>query len=176
MAWCATLVQLAPIVGAFAAGLLLDEAHFEAFNRRGEKDIHELVAPVSAVLVPIFFVLMGLKVNLRELAKPSILGFSLALTLAAFLGKQICSLGVTERGLNRLAVGLGMVPRGEVGLIFAGIGAALVLPDASGTLVAVVNSFTFGAIVIMVFLTTLMTPPLLKWAMAPKRMAKATQS
>lgn len=162
VAWLAALVGLAPIVGAFAAGLVLDEVHFEPFTRRGERDLGDLLAPVSAVLVPVFFVLMGMRVDLRALARPELLGFAAALTLAAVVGKQVCSLGVLERGVNRLGVGVGMIPRGEVGLIFAGIGASLQLPAAGGAAEPVVNSATFGAVVIMVIVTTLVTPPALK--------------
>jgi Kef-type K+ transport system membrane component KefB len=168
MAWLAGVVGLAPIVGAFAAGLILDEVHFESVPRHEKKDLEDLLAPVSVVLVPIFFVLMGLKVNLRELARPELLGFAVVLTLAAIIGKQICALGVLEKGLNRQAVGLGMIPRGEVGLIFAGIGATLMLPDAHGAPQRVINEATFGAIVIMVLVTTLVTPPALKWSLGRK--------
>ena len=125
-----------------------------------------MLTPVSAILVPIFFVLMGLKVDLRAFTKPELLAFAFALTLVAVIGKQVCSLAVAERGVNRLAVGLGMIPRGEVGLIFAGIGATLMLPNASGASEPVINSSTFGAVVIMVIVTTLLTPPLLKRSMA----------
>jgi hypothetical protein len=62
-----------------------------------------------------------------------------------------------------------MVPRGEVGLIVAGIGATLMLPDAMGVAVPVVSAATFGAVVIMVFVTTLVTPPALKWSLARKK-------
>jgi Kef-type K+ transport system membrane component KefB len=165
LAWAASLVGLAPIVGAFAAGLVLDEVHFESFARRGEKTVEELLAPVSAVLVPIFFVLMGLRVDLRAFGRVEVLGFALVLTAAAVVGKQACSLGV-GRGVNRLAVGLGMIPRGEVGLIFAGIGATLTLPAGAGAPAPVVNPATFGAVVIMVVVTTLVTPPALKWALS----------
>jgi Kef-type K+ transport system membrane component KefB len=96
------------------------------------------------------------------------MGFALVLTLAAIAGKQVCSLGVLERGVNRFAIGLGMIPRGEVGLIFAGIGATLMLPNASGVSEAVIRPATFGAVVIMVIATTLVTPPLLKWSLARK--------
>ena len=170
LAWAAGAVGLAPIVGAFAAGLVLDEIHFEEFVVRGERRVAELLAPVSALLVPIFFVLMGLKVDLRAFARVEILGFAAVLTLVAILGKQVCSLGVVGGGVNRLAVGLGMIPRGEVGLIFAGIGATLWLPGPNGARVAVVDAATFGAVVIMVLVTTLVTPPALKWAMKEKRM------
>lgn len=165
LAWAASVVGLAPIVGAFAAGLVLDEAHFESFRDRGEHQLDELLRPVSSLLVPIFFVLMGIKVELRAFARPELLGFAAVLTLAAIIGKQICSLAVLERGLNRLAVGLGMIPRGEVGLIFAGIGATLVLPNAQGINEPVIGAATFGVVVIMVIVTTLVTPPALKWTL-----------
>jgi Kef-type K+ transport system membrane component KefB len=166
LAWLAARVGLAPIVGAFAAGLVLDEAHFESFLKRGEMSLHQLISPVSALLVPIFFVLMGLKVDLRAFARIDALGFAAVLTLAAIVGKQICSLCVTERGTNRLAIGLGMIPRGEVGLIFAGIGSTLLLPNAEGRMEPVIGAATFGAIIIMVIITTLVTPPVLKWSLA----------
>jgi Kef-type K+ transport system membrane component KefB len=162
LAWVASLAGLAPIVGAFAAGLVLDEAHFESFRDRGEHRLDELIRPISAVMVPIFFVLMGLKVDLRAFVKPELLGFAAVLTLAAIIGKQVCSLAVLERGINRLAVGLGMIPRGEVGLIFAGIGASLTLPNAQGVSEPVIGAATFGVVIIMVIITTLITPPALK--------------
>jgi Kef-type K+ transport system membrane component KefB len=165
LSWAAAKVGLAPIIGAFAAGLVLDEVHFEAFLRRGEQPIHDLLAPVSALLVPVFFVLMGLKVDLRVFGRVEVLGFAAVLTLAAIVGKQVCALGVLERGLNRTAVGLGMIPRGEVGLIFAGIGATLMLPDAQGVPHPVIGAAAFGAVIIMVVLTTLFTPPVLKWSL-----------
>ncbi|MDQ3134714.1 MAG: cation:proton antiporter [Acidobacteriota bacterium] len=167
LAWAAALVGLAPIIGAFAAGIVLDEAHFVHLPDHTQHDLQELLQPVSLLLVPLFFVLMGLKVDLRAFAAgPGVLGFALALTVAAIIGKQICSLAVAERKINRLAVGFGMIPRGEVGLIFAGIGAALMLPNAAGAPVPVINSNTFSAVVLMVVLTTLVTPPLLKWSFA----------
>jgi len=166
MAWAAALVGLAPIVGAFAAGLVLDEIHFEAFLQRGELPLEQLMAPVSALFVPIFFVLMGVRVDLRVFARIDVLGFAAVLTLVAIIGKQVCSLAVVERGVNRLAIGLGMIPRGEVGLIFAGIGATLMLPNEQGVSEPVINAATFGAVVIMVIVTTLVTPPALKWSLA----------
>ncbi|HKR01434.1 MAG TPA: cation:proton antiporter [Pyrinomonadaceae bacterium] len=176
LAWAAASVELAPIVGAFAAGLVLDEVHFESFEERGKHDLQQLIAPVSAVLVPIFFVLMGLRVDLRVFARVEWLGFAAVLTAAAIVGKQVCSLAVAERGLNRLAVGLGMIPRGEVGLIFAGIGAALVLPNAQGVNEPVIGAGTYGVIVIMVIVTTLVTPPALKWSLARKGLAREDES
>ena len=165
LSWAAAVVGLAPVVGAFAAGLILDEVHYKPTSDRKERNLHDLLQPVSTVLVPIFFVLMGLKVDLRFFAQIGILGFALALTLAAIVGKQICALGVIERRINRLAIGLGMIPRGEVGLIFAGIGATLMLPATSGVNEPVISSAVFGAVVIMVIITTLITPFTLKWAL-----------
>jgi Kef-type K+ transport system membrane component KefB len=169
LSWLAAKVELATIVGAFAAGLVLDEVHFKPFRERGERDLIQLLEPVTTFLVPIFFVLMGMKVDLRVFGHLELLGFAVVLTIAAIIGKQVCSLALAERGLNRLAVGVGMIPRGEVGLIVASIGAGLALPNAAGTMTPVVSPATFGAVVIMVIVTTLVTPPLLKMSLERKR-------
>jgi Kef-type K+ transport system membrane component KefB len=168
LSWAALKVGLAAIVGAFAAGLILDEVHYRPKGGRTERDLNDLLQPVSTLLVPIFFVLMGMKVDLRLFTRLDILGFATLLTIAAILGKQVCGLAVVERGINRLAVGVGMIPRGEVGLIFAGIGATLLLPSPLGVSEPVVSSATFGAVVIMVIITTLVTPPGLKWSLGRK--------
>jgi Kef-type K+ transport system membrane component KefB len=174
LAWLAALVELAPIVGSFAAGLVLDEVHFKPFERTGETSLEELLRPLSTVLVPIFFVLMGLRVDLRVFGRSDIIGFAIVLTLVAIIGKQVCSLAVAERGLNRLAVGLGMIPRGEVGLIFAGIGTSLTLPNVQGVPVPVFGSATFAAIVVMVVVTTLVTPPVLNWSLSREQPISAS--
>jgi len=176
LAWAASKVGLATIVGAFAAGLVLDEVHFETFEEKGKHDLQRLIAPVSTVLVPIFFVLMGLRVDLRYFGQKGLLGFAAMLTLVAIIGKQVCALAVVERGLNRLVVGLGMIPRGEVGLIFAGIGATLLLPNNEGASEPVISAGTFGAVVIMVIVTTLVTPPALKWALSRTKFVKEDES
>ncbi len=157
LAYLASRIELAPIVGAFAAGLILDPVHYIDFRDRGEHTLEELIQPISAFLVPVFFVLMGVRVDLRTFADIEILGFAAVLTLAAILGKQVCSLGVLEKGLDRLSVGIGMIPRGEVGLIFASIGASLTLKG-----IPVISSSTYSGIVIMVIVTTVVTPPVLK--------------
>lgn len=157
LSYLASRIELAPIVGAFAAGLILDRVHYEDFRASGEHSIEELVHPISSFLVPIFFVLMGVRVDLRTFANSSILGFAFVLTVAAIVGKQVCAFAVLEKGLDRISVGIGMIPRGEVGLIFASIGAFLTLKGSP-----VVNSSTYSAVVIMVIATTLVTPPLLK--------------
>jgi len=153
-------IGLAPIVGAFAAGLILDEVQYRDFTDAGEHRIEELVAPIGTFLVPVFFVSMGMAVDLRTFAQVDILGFAAVLTVAAILGKQVCGLAIFQRGIDRLSIGLGMIPRGEVGLIFAGIGAKMVLDGEP-----VISTSTYSAVVIMVIVTTLVTPPALKAAM-----------
>jgi Kef-type K+ transport system membrane component KefB len=146
----ANLAGLAAIVGAFAAGLVLEDIHFSRF---GEKlSLHEMLTPVTTLFVPVFFVMMGVHVRLETFTNLSVLGVAAGLTVAAFIGKQVCGFAVRERGLDRGMVGLGMVPRGEVGLIMASIGRTL----------GVVDDGLFSAVVIMVIVTTLITPPLLK--------------
>jgi len=158
-AYTAARIGLAPIVGAFAAGLMLDEIHWKDFSERGEHSIDELINPLAAFLVPIFFVRMGASVTLSELAHTNILLFAGALSIAAILGKQVCGLGVIGNRLNRLAIGIGMIPRGEVGLIFAAVGSKLFIDG-----LPVVRPAILSAIVIVVLVTTIITPPLLKWS------------
>jgi len=160
LAWVASAVGLAPIVGAYAAGLILEDVHWKDFTSRGERSVGELVEPVGAFLVPVFFVLMGMRVELATFARPGVLAFALLLTLAAIAGKQACALGVWGRGVDRLSVGLGMIPRGEVGLIFASIGLGLTLHGER-----IVDASMYSAVVIMVIVTTLVTPPALKWSL-----------
>lgn len=161
LAYAAHRVGLAPIVGAFTAGLILEEFHYQELASKEKVDLHHVLQPLTALLVPVFFVLMGLRVDVRVFTDTSVLGFAAVLTLAAILGKQACSVAPLEKGLDRMLLGFGMIPRGEVGLIFAGIGATLVLDGA-----AVVSPAVFSAAVIMVMVTTLVTPPLLKWRLA----------
>ena len=159
LAYLAAEVGLAPIVGAFTAGLILDEVHYrDLASRQNNATIESLIEPITALLVPIFFVVMGARVDLSAFADLSILVYALVLTVGAVIGKQICSLGVLDKTVDRIAVGFGMIPRGEVGLIFAGIGLGLSIHGEP-----VVDAGTYGAVVIMVILTTMVTPPLIKW-------------
>jgi Kef-type K+ transport system membrane component KefB len=194
-AYVAHAIGLAPIVGAFAAGLVLEEVHFrdfeapriraevlgaiaradpatraavdEVLDHHRERHLEHLVEPVGHLVVPIFFVLAGMQVKLDALADPRILGLAAALTLAAVVGKIVS--GLAAGGVNRWLVGWGMVPRGEVGLIFAFVGKA----------VGVLDDELFAVIVLMVVGTTLVTPPVLAWLLrrkagpAPARIAPA---
>lgn len=150
LSWLANEIGLATIVGAFAAGLILTEVQFKTFARES-RHLEELLEPITAFLVPIFFVTMGIQVKLETFADTSVLLIAVGLTVAAIAGKQVCGLAV-GKSIDRLSIGVGMVPRGEVGLIFASIGRGL----------GVVTDSVFSAVVIMVILTTLMTPPVLK--------------
>ncbi len=168
LAWLAAKAGLAPIVGAFAAGLVLEDVHFEGLVRRGEQPLHESLRSLTALLVPVFFVRMGMLVDVESFVRPGVMGFATLLTIAAVAGKWVCGL-VVPRGVSGVTVGVGMMPRGEVGLIFAGIGAALVLDGQP-----VVSNETYAAAVFMVVVTTMATPPLLLWSL--KRDARRSRA
>ncbi len=142
----------AMIIGAFAAGLILSGTNqFDA--------IEERIKPVADVFTPIFFLSIGAQLNVRLLnpldpENLPVLGIGMALLVIAIFGKLAAGWSVPWRKFNRSAVGLGMMPRGEVGLIFANIGLAT----------GILTEQLFGAIIIMVIGTTFMAPPLLKWS------------
>jgi Kef-type K+ transport system membrane component KefB len=163
LSYIATAIQLEAILGAFAAGLVLAETE-------KRKELEEQVIPVADILVPIFFVCVGAKTDLSVL-NPTVpsnregLIIATFLILVAILGKVIT--GFTLFGqpdLNKLSIGVGMIPRGEVGLVFAGVG------SASGAL----SESTEAAIIMMVILTTFVAPPLLRLVF--KEMETKTES
>ncbi|GAB4542187.1 MAG: cation:proton antiporter [Pleurocapsa sp.] len=151
LSYIATAIHLEGILGAFAAGLILAETE-------KRKELEEQVIPVADILVPIFFVCVGAKTDLSVL-NPAIpsnregLIIATFLILVAILGKVITGFTVFgQADLNKLAIGVGMIPRGEVGLVFAGVG------SASGAL----SEATEAAIIMMVITTTFVAPPLLR--------------
>ncbi len=151
MAYLASVIHLEAILGAFAAGLVLEET-----DKR--KELQKQVIPIADMLVPVFFVTVGAKTDLGVL-NPAIptnqegLIMAIFLIIVAIIGKVVTGLTVFgQPGINRLAIGVGMIPRGEVGLIFAGVGAA------SGVLSKPLGA----AIIMMVILTTFIAPPLLR--------------
>jgi len=164
LSYLAAIIGLAPIVGAYAAGLILEDVHFRDFASRGEQQLEDLVHPISSFLVPVFFVLMGMRVDLSAFAKPDVFGLAALLSAAAIVGKQACSLGAIGRPLDRLSIGIGMIPRGEVGLIFANIGLGLSVAGQP-----IVDEGIYSAVVIMVIVTTMSTPPALRWSLARGR-------
>ena len=148
MAALADLIGLATIIGAFAAGLVL------ATTERREH-IEDRIKPVADLLVPVFFVTIGMKVHpamLNPFAQNAQLGLAMLLTAVAVASKLAAGLVVYQKGVRRWPVGVGMVPRGEVGLIFAGAGLAA----------AVVAEDLYSALVVVVMLTTFIAPPWLK--------------
>jgi Kef-type K+ transport system membrane component KefB len=156
LAWLANLSGLATIIGAFTAGLILHDAYFENWNndRKCPVCIKDLIMPLEVILVPIFFVLMGIQVKLETFLQPGVMMLAAGLVAAAILGKVVSGFGVFGSS-NRWAIGVGMMPRGEVGLIFAAIGKSL----------GVMDDALFSAVVLMVIVTTLLSPPLFKYCL-----------
>jgi Kef-type K+ transport system membrane component KefB len=161
-AWLANVAELATIVGAFAAGMVLNSF----FDQEIEgASLHELLSPLESLVVPLFFVWMGIQVKLETMANKDVLIAGLALTVVAIAGKVAAGWGCPST-LNRLAVGFGMMPRGEVGLIFAGIGKGI----------GVVDEGLFSAVVLLVMVTTVLAPIMLRATMVSSPAATATPS
>ena len=139
--------------------MILEDVHYRDFVDRGEHRLEELIQPISSFLVPVFFVLMGMRTDLRSFVQPGVLGLAAALTIAAIIGKQACSLGVIGRGIDRLSVGLGMIPRGEVGL------SSPTSVSRSRSAGAHHRRASISAVVVMVIVTTMITAPALKWSL-----------
>jgi Kef-type K+ transport system membrane component KefB len=155
LAWLAHAAGLATIVGAFAAGVILNDF----FDKEMEGlSLRELLTPLEFLVVPLFFVWIGVQVKLEILLDRKLLAVGLALTLIAIVGKVVSGF-VCPRRMKRLAVGFGMVPRGEVGLVFAGVGKSL----------GVIDDQLFSAIVLLVIATTLLAPPALRLTLEPVR-------
>lgn len=151
LSYIAAAIQLEAILGAFAAGLILAET-----TKR--KELEEKITPIADMLVPVFFVTVGARTDLSVL-NPAVPSNREGLIIASFLiviaiiGKVVTGFAIFgQPGINRLAIGIGMVPRGEVGLVFAGVG------SASGVL----SESLEAAIIVMVILTTFLAPPLLR--------------
>jgi Kef-type K+ transport system membrane component KefB len=142
----ADMAKLAFIIGAFMAGLAL-----------GRSAQHERIASdlgaAGNLFIPVFFVQIGLNTDLSAFGKPSVLGLAGVLTVVGILGKLVAAFGARSTRADKLLIGLGMVPRGEVGLIFASIGLTngVLTPDL------------YGAVIIVVLITTVITPPLLRF-------------
>lgn len=176
-AYLAQQIGLSPIVGAFAAGLVLEPIHFREFDcpsvvsdvraclegtgselnaqvrrvmdHHAERHVVDLLEPIAILLVPVFFVLTGMGVRLDSFLNLPILLLALGLTVVAFAGKIVA--GLAAGNVNKWIVGWGMVPRGEVGLIFAAMGQSM----------GVMTPDIFSTLVIVIILSTLLTPPIL---------------
>jgi Kef-type K+ transport system membrane component KefB len=151
LSYIAATIQLEAILGAFAAGLILAETS-------KHKELEEQIVPIADMLVPVFFVTVGARTDvsvLNPLDPANREGLIIAsfLVIVAIIGKIVTGFAVFgQGGINKLAIGIGMIPRGEVGLVFAGVG------SASGVL----SESLEAAIIVMVILTTFLAPPLLR--------------
>jgi Kef-type K+ transport system membrane component KefB len=162
LSYLAALVGLHPIVGAFAAGLVLEEVSYRALGEREEHGLEDQLRPIASFLVPVFFVYTGARVDLGALSG-DVLILAALLTVVAIIGKQACALAAFGPGVDRLSVGIGMIPRGEVGLIFAAVGMRTLLGGAP-----VISAGSYAAVVMVVLVTTLVTPSLLAWSLGRK--------
>jgi Kef-type K+ transport system membrane component KefB len=154
----ATYIGVAAIIGAFLAGMAMAEAS------EGNHEVHEQTRGVTEFLVPFFLVNIGMQLKLDVFRKPSVILLCLILTLIAVATKLIgCGIGAWSLGKRRAAqVGMGMVPRGEVGIVVAQIGLTL----------GVITAELYGVVLFMAVATTLIAPPFLKWLFSTERAAQ----
>ncbi|KTD30777.1 Na+/H+ antiporter [Legionella moravica] len=159
LSWLASFVHLAAIIGAFAAGVIIHDDYFKTqeSHQSENRSIHHLISPLESILAPMFFMVIGLQVKLETFCSWNVIILSSGLILAAIIGKLLSGLGANRKD-DRLLIGIGMLPRGEVGLVFASIGRTL----------GVISDELFSSIVLMVLVTTFIAPPLLKARFANK--------
>ncbi|MCB1856238.1 MAG: cation:proton antiporter [Pseudomonadales bacterium] len=148
----AAFAGLAPLIGAFVAGLLLDDVHFVVGDDFQKKRVEELLQPITNIMLTIFFVGIGAQVELQTLLDPGALKIIGSLLLVAVVSKGLSGFTVTGKGFDRLGIGLGMIPRGEVGLVFASFAFSH----------KVFCCEVYSALVMVVLLTTIAGPLLLK--------------
>jgi Kef-type K+ transport system membrane component KefB/predicted amino acid-binding ACT domain protein len=146
--------HLAPIIGAFVAGLALRRI---ATHERVERD----VASLAQIFVPIFFLNIGISTNIRAMADTRVIGVALILSAVAIVSKIAAASGATGSRGDKLTIGFGMLPRGEVGLIFASIGLS----------VGALSEELYGSVLVVVLVTTLIAPPLLRWRLGTQAQA-----
>jgi len=173
--YLAELFGLEPIIGAFAAGLILDAVHFDSFadstvirdlkaiNFKSKVDkeavselirhhrhanIEDLVNNIGYIFIPIFFVYAGLQVDFGSLLQPNLYLIALAISAVATMAKLVAGLAAKGSVREKMLVGASMVPRGEVGLVFAATGSAL----------GVLNADEFSVIVMVIIITTFFAP------------------
>jgi len=165
LAWLADEIGLAAIIGAFVAGVIIKEESFSGIGPGliPDQSVESIHASLEGILAPIFFVLIGMQMDITTLGNLRVLLMGTLLTAVAVAGKLVCSLGVKGEA-DRLTVAIGMLPRVEVALIVASMGKSLgILDDAF-----------YSVIIIVVLLTILMTPPLLKWSIERDRLKQET--
>jgi Kef-type K+ transport system membrane component KefB len=156
LSYVAVAIQLEAILGAFVAGLILAET-----TKRHELETQ--IKPIADLLVPVFFVVVGARTDVGVLnpfnpVNREGLIIAAFLVVVAIVGKVVTGFAVFGLpGINRWAIGVGMIPRGEVGLVFAAYGAT------TGALSPALQA----AVIVMVIVTTFVAPPLLRWAFGP---------
>ena len=159
--WVSHALGAPELIGGFAAGLALSRRFFVPFgltistDKEFAQTIENQMKPIIQLFTPIFFVYIGLSLNLRDIdwSSPFIWGFSLTIFVLSVIGKMIGPFFIKETIYSRLAIGMAMVPRGEIGLIFAELG------KISGIL----NNEIHAAMIIVIILTTLLSPFVMKW-------------
>ena len=158
-AWAAEWANLAPIIGAFVAGLAIGRSEQHS---RVERDF----GSTANLFIPVFFVQIGLDADIAAMARPAVIGLAASLLIAAIVGKLASAFGAFGMRVDKALIGIGMIPRGEVGIIFASIGLAE----------GVLGDNQYAALLIVILVTTLMTPPLLRWRVAKLQAALATDA
>lgn len=159
LSWLASMIQLATIIGAFTAGIILHDDYFDGLSggKKEKRSIYHLLSPLEFILTPMFFIVIGIQVKLECFYHLNVVILASGLILAAVLGKIVSGYGACAKD-DRVLIGIGMLPRGEVGLVFASIGRTL----------GVISDDLFSAIVLMVMVTTFIAPPLLKMRYAKR--------
>ncbi|WP_454781220.1 cation:proton antiporter [Legionella sp. WA2022007384] len=159
LSWLASVLQLATIIGAFTAGVILHDDYFDGvpLSQQENRSIYHLLSPLESILAPMFFIVIGIQVKLESFYHLNVIILATGLIIAAVIGKLVSGYGARSSN-DRLLIGIGMLPRGEVGLVFASIGRTL----------GVISDDLFSAIVLMVMVTTFIAPFLLKIRYAQK--------
>jgi Kef-type K+ transport system membrane component KefB len=181
--WLAHILGLAFVVGAFVAGLILDEVYFKTFSRANffirlrnlatqvpdiklrkqlnnvidqqeGKTIKELLKPISHLFVPIFFINIGMMLNVSNLLNFRTFSLTLSLILISFFGRILSGYLIREKNINNLILGLGLTPIGEAGLIFTSFGRDI----------GIINGHVLSAIVSAVVIASIITPILIKFS------------
>ena len=172
------LFGLEPIIGAFAAGLLLEAVHFDSFDqpeivhdlenlkyddkhdkekvdalihKHSHAHVEDLIASISLIFVPVFFVYTGLQIDIASLLNVKLYLIAIVISIFAIIGKLLAGFGAPGSRTEKLLVGASMVPRGEVGLIFA----------ATGKSLGVLSEDLFSVIILVVIITTFIAPPVI---------------
>ncbi|MCC2645322.1 MAG: hypothetical protein K0R94_1100 [Burkholderiales bacterium] len=154
MSWFAEAIGLAGIIGAFFAGMIfnyknfLDNGILSAPNHKEHnKVLIDLIIPLGRILTPIFFVYAGMQIDLVNALNIKTILIAISISIIAIIGKILC--GVTlPKSINRLIVGFGMVPRGEIGIIFA----------TTGLNIGIIDNNLFAALLLVIVITSIVTP------------------